>query len=51
MLYPKIEKKKKKVKSLIVEKINNIKNAIFNCISVLKSGKQFILFVEKSFHF
>lgn len=48
-MYPKI--KKVKSKTSINDVTNNIKDIIFDCVNILRSGEYFILFIRKCFHF
>ena len=50
MLYPKI-KRKLKIKIIMEDYINNIKNLILNTIIIFKNIDCFLLFIKKSLYF
>lgn len=51
MLYPKVKRKKQKIKISLLDTIISIKSSIYIIINVLKSREYFVLFMKKNFHF
>lgn len=50
MLYPKIKKKKQRIKTYILDILDDIKIMTYKTIKMIISIDYFILFVQKRFH-